>query len=272
MIIGIDHIALSSLDVAPSSDLLAKLGYSMKFMESKIKNSERKKEFLDCFQDVHDLAFFTAKNGISIELTCHGSDFSANPSNFTPIFGSETGLSSMFADIAGSPEAELNIGESTARGYYSSQLQTYLFMGCNEGLTMGEGGICAIAIDVLNQDRAELFWNDIMGFSTKECCRVGEEEFRILKNKSIYANWCSTVILRKVSESPKTMLDSSGFPCLAFLSTALKKDRETMMTAGCKARSGLFEIEVNRNHLLVEMFRGPDNELLELIQVSKKKA
>ena len=71
MIIAIDHIAYSSLDVKTSiRDFLAK-GYRLEFVET-LPNLEIKKPFLSKYNKTHELALLTNNTGYNIEILNHG--------------------------------------------------------------------------------------------------------------------------------------------------------------------------------------------------------
>jgi hypothetical protein len=74
MIIGVDHLALNVLDIEQAKNDLMSKGFKCKFMESRILNPKEKKSLLFEHKPTHDFALFQSANqGVSIEVTCHGS-------------------------------------------------------------------------------------------------------------------------------------------------------------------------------------------------------
>lgn len=71
MIISVDHIAMSSLDIKRDVQNAQLKGYSCLFCE-KLVNLKTKQQFLSKWQDLHTLAFCENKNGYNIELLNHG--------------------------------------------------------------------------------------------------------------------------------------------------------------------------------------------------------
>lgn len=72
MILGVDHLALSTSDMQKSKKELIARGYELFFHEDDIKNDLNKKKLLRHYQEGHTLAFFYSANGVALELTDHG--------------------------------------------------------------------------------------------------------------------------------------------------------------------------------------------------------
>jgi catechol 2,3-dioxygenase-like lactoylglutathione lyase family enzyme len=72
MILGVDHVALSSDNVDRSlSDLTAK-GFTLAFVEKNLPNAPEKKPFLRAYHPAHDLAYCRGERGVAVEITRHG--------------------------------------------------------------------------------------------------------------------------------------------------------------------------------------------------------
>lgn len=80
MIMGVDHIALSCLEIETACKNLEKDNFKVRFCEKNIPNKIEKKEFLNHYQKTHSLAFIEAQKGPAIELTEHGSSFASGES------------------------------------------------------------------------------------------------------------------------------------------------------------------------------------------------
>ncbi len=80
MIIKIDHIAYSTLDIESEIKNFEKSGYNLVFLEKNLLNLTIKKDFLHKFQSTHNLSLMTKDNSYSIELLDHG--FTNNQEGF----------------------------------------------------------------------------------------------------------------------------------------------------------------------------------------------
>ncbi|MBU0729454.1 MAG: hypothetical protein KKE17_07590 [Proteobacteria bacterium] len=76
MIIGFDHIALTTTDLFASRDTLLAKGYKCLFLEHALPNDAQKAKLLSHYREVHDIAYFSpvAGTGIVIEVIDHGSE------------------------------------------------------------------------------------------------------------------------------------------------------------------------------------------------------
>lgn len=81
MILGFDHLALSSADVPGTLASLAS-SFVLRFHERGIANHPAKRPFLEHWQDTHELAFVEPVEGPSIEITSHGSALAASRGPF----------------------------------------------------------------------------------------------------------------------------------------------------------------------------------------------
>lgn len=71
MIIKIDHIAYSSMDLESDIEIFKTAGYELVFKEQHLKNLDIKKRFLKNFEQTHQLALMKKENSYNIELLNH---------------------------------------------------------------------------------------------------------------------------------------------------------------------------------------------------------
>lgn len=71
MIIGIDHLALSTENLDQGLEMLKGWNYEPEFILRNVPNHEAKKPYLSKISPHHDISLCRKKNGIAIELTAH---------------------------------------------------------------------------------------------------------------------------------------------------------------------------------------------------------
>ena len=71
MILGMDHIAVTSIDLEADGAKLEQLGFRHKFTEIGLKNAEEKKPLLRNWSKTHDIAYYEGIEGTALELTQH---------------------------------------------------------------------------------------------------------------------------------------------------------------------------------------------------------
>ena len=77
------------------------------------------------------------------------------------------------------------------------------------------------------------------------------------------------ILVESEAARPPAFLDDPGFPCLALISSSLARDQDTAGEMGARESSEEFFLEVGEKVLKILMLRGPDQELLELIEIPK---
>ena len=64
-------------------------------------------------------------------------------------------------------------------------------------------------------------------------------------------------------------LDDAGFPCLALISNRVAEDQNNAIEMGGRDASEKFALEIGGKMLEIVVLRGPDNELVELIEFQR---
>jgi catechol 2,3-dioxygenase-like lactoylglutathione lyase family enzyme len=273
MILGVDHLALSCDDVRTTTQSLTEYGYRLGFLQTNMPNHELKRPFLGEYNSLHSVAYCVGKRGVALELTDHGGLLRNQDSHYQLLMGGDLGGASLW-------EIESNSWSDTWQDAYGcKEPKTAMFHGlhaqywfdrASHGLE--DSGVRALLIPVANAEKAEHFWQRGLG-----CQRVSEgvsndgTRWRRIAFRSPTAqNWSLDIILaEKRIEIKAPMLDDSGFPCLAILTTSMKRDMEKLWETGVTESTGEFMVEVNGRTLKVLIFRGPDDELIELIEIQR---
>ena len=269
MILGVDHVALGCHSISEGIQQLTSLGYTPEFVETALFNHEAKKPFLTAYNSIHDLALCKRRSNVAIELTNHSVPVLTQTSCFEVLFSNpsptcfldeaETSLSSW-----GGIEREGFI----ASGYWSHFDTQVWYQMCNTNLT---SGIRAIRLRVTDIERSLKFWMEGLSGQMLERSTSGIPWAR-LRVGTLLANWTLELVIYESLQPSKVtpMLDGSGFPCLALLSNRISYDLSRALDAGGSGQSEEFDITVGGKILRLVLLRGPDSEVIELIQVPRK--
>lgn len=99
MILGIDHIAQSAIDLRAEISAWEGRGYTCAFISEEVANNGGKEALLETYEPDHDIAYLRSPNGgIAVELTRHGTNFGAVPSPISFEDGGTIAIS--VADVA----------------------------------------------------------------------------------------------------------------------------------------------------------------------------
>ncbi len=71
MILGLDHVAVTSTDLEADGAKLREMGFIERFSEYGLKNSEEKRPLMRNWAKTHDIAVFDGIEGTALELTQH---------------------------------------------------------------------------------------------------------------------------------------------------------------------------------------------------------
>jgi hypothetical protein len=272
MILGVDHIALSTDDVNRGVELIGKTGFKTKFIDNGIPNLPAKRDFLKLYRPTHSIAYCQSESGVSIELTQHELPLQGVHSAYEILLDTSP-VDSVF--FTGSPppdyknvwSASLGCGQPVMKMWPSF----HTFFWCdtqNNGISSAL--IRALLVPVTDMPVSEAFWVKGLGCNViaRGVTDGGSNWTHIIFRTPVPA-WSLDVILaqsEQVSEPP--YLDEPGFPCLALISNSLSKDKEKARSTGARKVSDEFKLEVGGKLLTIVLLRGPDNEIVELIDFS----
>lgn len=99
MILRIDHVALSSSDIAADGMLLEKKGFHKVFSGTGIDNPEIKRGLMARFPRKHDAALYTFPGGLPVEIINHGHS-SGSPGYIRPMPSDSSGFDTIEAETA----------------------------------------------------------------------------------------------------------------------------------------------------------------------------
>lgn len=267
MILGADHVALSCEDVASASGVLAQAGYRARFLERDLPNPPAKRAFLGAYHPRHSLAYCEGPGGAALELTEHGGALPDAASPYQVLLGAAP-PETRAVDMADSPWVcvwQEAFGCRRPRAALWSPLRAQFWHDSDAG--GAATGVRALLVPVADVARAQEFWLSAMGCGLVAEGRSEAGPWVRVAFRAPVPQWSLDVILAEGDGQPgSSLLDAAGFPCLGLLSTNVPRDSDRMRQAGAREGSGEFHVEINGKTLRIAVVRGPDGELLELIQ------
>jgi len=273
MILGVDHLALSCENLDVDGPAIVRAGFEEKFRQYLVPNSPGKRPFLVEYRPEHSVGYYQTTNSVAIELTQHG----------TPLKEGESGYQVLLSkppEGYRSGERKSERWKSVWKRAYSCaspqmavwpNLQAQFWYDSSDGNDTNTK-VKAVLVPVPNLEEAETFWNKGLGCHSYSKSLTGEKpRWSLMGFVSPAGSWSLDVILAESSESRSMpRLDQAGFPCLALLTTSIKRDARRIWNAGAEESTGEFQVEVNGKPLRVAVFRGPDGNLIELIEFQRQ--
>jgi catechol 2,3-dioxygenase-like lactoylglutathione lyase family enzyme len=274
MILGVDHVALSCQDINDGAKVLIETGYRLKFLQEAVPNHPAKRHLLKSYEPGHSLAYLQADQSISVELTQHSSRLDAAPSPYQVFLDGcppharpcEDKVLAAWASVwqrvlgCGKP-AMARLAPLNAQFWYDAH-------DCQ----LSRGQIRALMVPVSDLARAERFWcGGLRCHLIQRGTGVNELRWSHIAFRAPVPTWSLMVILAEVDKTAMPYLDDPGFPCLALISNRLTMDKESLLKVGAHDISEEFPLVVGQKCLKIVIMRGPDNELIELIQLDLDK-
>jgi len=135
----------------------------------------------------------------------------------------------------------------------------------------GRGYVQGMLLPVTNLPVSENFWKNGLRFQVEaRGTTMDGMSWTSMAFRSRLAAWSLRVVLVENSRDVRQyFLDEPGFTCIALITTCLAEDHRLARAAGGRDGSLPFNIEVFGKPLTIVILRGPDNELIELIQFQR---
>ncbi|MGD1102103.1 MAG: VOC family protein [Terriglobia bacterium] len=250
MIIKIDHLAFSSLDLQEDLGTFGSLGYEALFVEKDLRDLESARPFMKHFSGHVDMALMTRPGSISVELLHYG-HVAAEDSYLFPV------LEGTCLNMERVRDAFVADGGSFVRSK-SSLLKADFFVP--EGIQPAEFVCNRVVVDADDIESSADFWCSL-GFKR---VATGEQithlEFRSPFMKGIY----HLSIRKREPRQARCLLDSQGFNCIAFVTTDTDKERKRFDKLGMECTEAE-PLRVNTKDLRIFWLLGPCGEIVELI-------
>jgi hypothetical protein len=267
MILGVDHIALSCINLQQSVKVLEKSGYICRFTESKLLHHPAKLFLLRNDTSTHAIAYCQPPDGVAIELICNNTPLNGPGSLYQVVFSSAPHETEVVSD---KDDFICNL----LRKLFNHTVQKALWHPFNIPIwhtsflsKLDSSLISLVVIQESDISAAERFWMKGLGASI---IRRKEVEWILLAFRSPIKTWKLDVLLvQSICDTTIPYLDDAGFPCLALITTNLTEDVHKAVSEGALEASEPFSFVVGGKKLMIALLRGPGNELIELIQINK---
>jgi hypothetical protein len=269
MILGVDHIALSATDVTQDAERLAGEGYRIKFVNPDVPNAPEKRSLLRQYEAQHGMAYCQSDRGIAIELTQHARISPSREASYRVLFNRlPRATQSASADPCISKTWQSALGVSDTKAVWWEEFRGTIWGMDND--RPNALSIQAVMLPVADLRAAERFWaKGLRCHLIDRGTGTGRPWLRMRVNSPIAAWSLNLIISEEAPINHPPSFDDDGFTCLALLTNRLEADCEASLASGAIPVTGVFNIEVEGKSLDIAILRGPNKELIELIQFQR---
>lgn len=268
MILGVDHLALTALDLDSARAQLESAGFVRAFAEESAPNAATKRRLLAEYRELHALAYFRpAGGGLPLEVVVHARAYAHPPGPFMPVLAASEdigrrrdGANGNGPDWAGILAAN-DLGAAELRVWDGLEAE---FWFLQSPVPVPLRAVCTL-LRVPDLDAELAFWT-ALGFKT---VAGAPGPWRRMRLDSPVSGWQVDLLVAGAPGADPAFLDSCGFPCLALLTTDLDADTRRLEAAGGHDFTAPFEVSVNEKLLRVAVCRSPGGALCELLQVRR---
>jgi len=271
MILGMDHLAITGLDLEISISALEEVGFEVQFIEADLANAEEKRPLLSKYLVTHSVALLRSKaGGMALELVCHGEVGRARAAYQPLIVGMRPEL------LTESPvAAHARDWRSVWRNALNVDATCGLWSAANAEVWGGAAGaeltIPAILLASPDLERERKFWHEGLGFIEQNRGRTEEgiSWLRMSYAAPVPAWQCELILVESPGISTDCRLDDAGFSCLALTCSSLSSDLQRGLAHGGRDASGCFSALVNGRRLDLVLLRSPGGAPIELVQTAR---
>lgn len=263
-ILGIDHICATCKGIDQAKKLEC-IGYVTSFEERHLSISEEKKPFLKQHGDSHDAVFLTAKKGSSIEIIDHYGS-SSQQGRYEVLFESPKILSDV--TVKNDPIGKIleNVFDCTISKILIPSLNIHYYqkMGSVEGLFTA-------VLRCNNLDKISKFWITGLGFKEKSFDKK-KNSWKLLHFTSPILAWNIDLLLIQDPNMSITSsyLDDLGWTCISIIVSDIDSCLTHLEKLGAKDIGLPYVVKIANNYLKLAFLRGPEAELIELIEFQNK--
>lgn len=261
-----DHIcATSAFNNTSTNDEL--LGYKIRFIQNNIPINKEKKDVLLDDAISHDALFLTNSVGISIELINHYTNNVTQFGKYRVIYES-----SKLPDV----DCILVENDKTAK-YVSSIFNEPLTKIFNKRTNLSffwkrsekDNGITTISLETKNLENSIGFWTKNFNFKTSPLLDTSSS--KLIELHSPITSWNAKLLF---IENPdliieKTFLNLSGWTCISFIVKKIDSFLGQIDQSDFSFIGKPYELSLGGKSLKLVFLRGPEQQLIELVEVAR---
>lgn len=279
MILSIDHIALSSIDVPADIQLFKRLGYDVVFDLKDLKNVSIKKDLLSRYFEKHHPAVIAMPGNFSIELIDHYST-NLKPSIMVPIFEN---IPEEMVECMDGNTVENKTFKMARLSEAGIQIRTKNVLDAAGGegeihdtgkMASIQGGMNSrfqfnkVIIKTVEIENSLHFWGNL-GFKLKAMAdNVAVLEFKSLLSKHPYNIYLEKICYDTGKEfaGERPLLDDKGFNCIGVITNSAEREKKVLCGKGINTTE-IEECRIQGKRLKIFFATSRAGDIAEVVEV-----
>lgn len=261
MIVGISHIVRGSAALDADRRVFEALGWSVSFTERGLPTPDDKRPFMATRSNSQDLVYLRPSLGPALELIHYADVIPLTdppvqlvlplPADLSAVRDAETGDLVSLAGMGVGPMFSLTRAGLTGSLWFTPQ----------------HTQAATLIHFVRDLAQATEFWTKGFGFAPASPARTSPD-WITLTTRSPLPQWrIAVTLVRRDDCCREWLLDGPGVRCLSFVSTARDVDGRALLGAGAEPGTAVMPYTINGQRLDVQMFKGPDGLMVELVSL-----
>ncbi len=266
-ILGLDHICATSKNIRDFSKNSKLFHYEIYFIEKNISVDDKKNDILFGKNISHDALFFKNLKNTSIELIEHHQENDENTGPYNVIYESSS-LPSISSDILKNNETANSLSKifnSKIHNFFDKQTNLSFFWK-NSHVDLG---LTTIILETNNLENSINFWTKNFNFKISDSLKM--PSCKLLQLNSPIKSWNSKLLLIENldKKTKKLFLNSKGWTCLSFIVKNIDSFLSKINNSDFLFIGNPYEIKIGGKNLKLVFLRGPEQQLLELVEIKQ---
>jgi hypothetical protein len=264
-ILGLDHICASGKNIKGFSKNNDLLDYTVHFIEKDIPINEEKNDILSDKIKSHDALFLQNSKSISIELIEHHQKTNENMGPYSVIYESNFLPDTGFSIPENSKIVKSLSTVFNTQIYNFVDKKTHLsFFWKNSQIDLG---LTTIILETRDLKNSINFWTKNFNFKILQSPELSS--CKLLELNSPIKSWNAKLLLIENLDAKieKLFLNSKGWTCLSFIVKNIDSFLSKIDHSDFSFIGKAYEFKIGGKHLKLIFLRGPEQQLLELVEI-----
>mgnify|MGYP003683282893 CR=1 FL=1 len=266
-ILGLDHICATSKNIRSFSKNSKLFNYDVYFIEKNFLVDDKKNDILFGKNISHDALFLKNLKNTSIELIEHHQENDENTGPYNVIYESPS-LDNIGSNVLNDNETTKYLSKifnSNIHNFFDKQTNLSFFWK-NSHMDLG---LTTIILETKNLENSINFWTKNFNFKILDSLKISS--CKLLQLNSPVKSWNTTLLLiENLDKKIETLfLNSKGWTCLSFIVKNIDSFLSEINNSDFSFIGNPYEIKIGGKNLKLVFLRGPEQQLLELVEIKQ---